>query len=151
MGYMPNLKTINFLQSSLVSVDLTGAENLEDIFIDSWAINNLQIGYKPNLTYFYIYSANLTNLDLSQCPVLNMAEITVGNATHDVHVNLKNGYTNFEENYMDFSYLTNGNPLYHCYVCIDEGETLMFTDEIYLSECCLALTAHLSRVGAIIL
>ncbi|MES2486915.1 MAG: T9SS type A sorting domain-containing protein [Bacteroidota bacterium] len=129
MGTMTNLKTIEFLQAPIVSVDLTGAENLENAFLSCIESNNIQIGYKPHLTYIYVDSYHLTNLDLSGCPVLVNAEISVGNSTDDIYVNLKNGYTNFSQNYMDFSYVTNGNPNYHCYVCIDEGEELMFTDE----------------------
>jgi len=129
MGTMANLKTIEFLQAPITSVDLTGAENLENAFLSCLESTDIQIGYKPNLTYIYVYSHHLTNLDLSECPVLVNAEISVGNSTDDIYVNLKNGYTNFSQNYMDFSYATNGNPNYHCYVCIDEGEELMFTDE----------------------
>ncbi|TRW25206.1 T9SS type A sorting domain-containing protein [Flavobacterium zepuense] len=140
-GYMPNLKTIDFLQAPIVSLDLTGAENLETAFLDSYLFNDLQIGYKPHLKYLYVWSTSLTNLDLSQCTALIGAEINLGNASHDVHVNLKNGDTDFAEDYMDFVYITDGNPLYHCYICIDEGEEVTFTENsfapwIFLSPYC---------------
>lgn len=140
LSELPGLKFVAFQMLKTTTLDFSSLHTLESLHLnEANSLKSIIIGDNPQLETIYIDSDSLTSLDLSAYPKIESVVLSFGNTTEDVFVNLKNGNPNFDQNSSGIVLNESSLPTNKCYVCIDEGEEVIFgnlLDNVLLSTYC---------------
>ena len=84
---LPNLKTLNCPNNSLMNIDLTSCTNLQNLYCGNNNLTNLELTGCVNLQILFCNNNNLTgSLDISTCTNLNTVDVTGNSNLTDIVV-----------------------------------------------------------------